>query len=75
MPKVTQVLKHVSVQTAGTKRICHRNRTTHSIAKDELFLLVKDGQGGYWNFCVKYAEPVLNKAQQDLDLLRAQFHL
>jgi len=72
---VTQVLKHVSVQPAGKKRICHRNRTKHSIAKDELFLLVKDGQGGYKNFCVECAEPVLDKAQQDLDILRAQLHL
>jgi hypothetical protein len=31
----------------------------HSIAKDE-FLLV-DGQGGYKNFCVECAEPVLDK--------------
>jgi hypothetical protein len=75
MPKVTQVLKHVTVQAAGAKRTCARNRAKHSIAKGELFLLVKDGQGGYKNFCVTCAEPVLNKAQEDLDKLRVELQL
>lgn len=75
MSKVTQVLKHVSVPTAGAKRMCHRARTKHSIAKGEQFLLVKDGQGGYRNFCPECAEPILDKAQDDLDLLRAQLNL
>jgi hypothetical protein len=75
MPKVTQVLKHVSVQTAGAKRSCARARTKHSIAKGELFLLVRDGQGGYRNFCPECAEAVLDKAQEDLDALRADLNV
>ena len=75
MPKVTQVLKHVSVQTAGAKRSCARARAKHSIAKGELFLHVKDGQGGYRNFCPECAEPILEVAQTDLDRLRVELKI
>jgi hypothetical protein len=76
MPKVKQIMKHVSVEEALRKRKCHRKPTAHTIAKDEVCLVVKDeASGGSRNYCSECAEPILDQAQDDLDTLRAELEL
>lgn len=71
MPQVKQVLKHVSVEEAQRKRKCYRKPSAHEITKGQACLVVKDGtSGGARNYCPACAEPILDKAQQDLDTLR-----
>ena len=73
MPKVKQVLKHVSVEEAQRKRKCYRKPSAHEITNGEVCLVVKDeASGGSRNYCPECAEPILDQAQEDLDTLRAQ---
>jgi len=67
MAKVREILGHVSVDTAKGKRICHRNRRSHSIAKGEVFLLIRESaSGGSKNYCRACAETILERAAADL---------
>ena len=73
MAKVREILGHVSVETAKGKRICHRNRRSHSIAKGEVFLAIRDpASGGSKNYCVACAAPILAQAGGDLERLRRE---
>jgi hypothetical protein len=74
MPKVKQVLKHVSVEPALAKRKCYRKPTKHQITKGEICLVVKDS-GSSSNYCPECAEPILDQAQEDLDRLRAELNI
>jgi hypothetical protein len=70
MPKVRQVLKHVSVETAQRKRKCHRT-STHAIPKGAICLVIKDeASGGSKNYCTECAEPILKNVEEDLARLR-----
>jgi hypothetical protein len=70
MAKVREILGHVSVDTAKGKRICHRNRRSHSIAKGDVFLAIRDpASGGSKNYCVACAETILERAAADLAAL------
>ena len=72
MPAIRRLLKHVEVATAGARRICHRNRKKHSIKKGEDFLLIRDQDGqGSKNYCCVCAQPILQRAQDDLNKLAA----
>lgn len=72
MPKIREVLVHVSVETAERRRICHRNRTSHSIAKGESCLVIREvASSGSKNYCRVCAAPILEQAAQDLVDLRA----
>jgi len=76
MAKVRQVLKHVSVETALRKRICHRDRRGHEIAKGTQCLVIKDeSSSSSRNYCPGCAEPILDKAQEHLDQLKARLEL
>jgi hypothetical protein len=76
MPKVRDVLTHVSVETADRRRICHRNRNEHSIAKGNVCLVIKDAAtGGKKNYCTECAEPILTDAQSRVAELLSQLGL
>lgn len=76
MPKVREVLKHVSVEEAQRRRKCHRKTATHVIAKGDVCLVVKDeSSGSSKNYCPECAEPILDRAQGDLDALRAHLRV
>jgi hypothetical protein len=52
MPKIRDILTHVSVEVASRKRICHRNRKDHAISKGEPCVVVRDhATGGKKNYC------------------------
>jgi hypothetical protein len=51
MPKIRDIICHVSVEIASRSRICHRNRKEHSIQRGEACLVVKDDSGGKKNYC------------------------
>lgn len=75
MPKVREVLGHVSVETAERRRVCHRNRE-HTIAKDEACLVIREpASSGSKNYCRVCAGPILAQAAQDLADLRAALGL
>ncbi len=42
MAKIKQVLKHVCVETAKRKRMCHRDRDSHEISSGTQCLVIKD---------------------------------
>lgn len=74
MAKVREILGHVSVETAKGKRICHRNRRAHSIAKGEPCLVIREpASGGSKNYCVACAAAILARAAEDLAALRRAF--
>jgi hypothetical protein len=76
MPKVREVLAHVSVETAERRRICHRNRESHAIAKGEPCLVIREAaSSGSKNYCRVCAAPILGQAAQDLVDLRAALGL
>jgi len=76
MPKVREVLKHVSVETALRKRKCYRKPAAHEITRGELCLVIKDSaSGGSSNYCPECAEPILDQAQKDLDRLRVELRI
>jgi hypothetical protein len=71
MPKVRQLLKSASVETAARRRICHHNRRKHEIAAGERCLVLRDAtSNGSKNYCTTCASAVLDRVQMDLDLLR-----
>jgi hypothetical protein len=71
MPQVRRVLGHVKVETAGRKRLCHRNRRAHSIPKGTLCLVIHDPvSGGDKNYCPECALAILDLAADDLEQLR-----
>lgn len=76
MAKVRVVLGHVSVETAERRRICHRNRESHSIAKGERCLVIREAaSSGSKNYCRACAAPILDQAGSDLAELRAALGL
>ena len=76
MPKVREILAHVSVESAQRRRICHRNRESHAIAKGEICLVIREAaSSGRKNYCRVCAAPILEQAAQDLVDLRAALGL
>jgi hypothetical protein len=74
MPKVKQVLKHVSVETAQRRRKCYRKPTKHAIEAADICLVVVEA-GIKRNYCPECAEPILATAEDDLNQLRGQLQL
>ncbi len=73
MAKIRQLLNGAVVQVARRQRICHRNRTKHSIAANTKCLVIKDGaSGGTRNYCPECAHDILARAEVDLAALRAE---
>jgi hypothetical protein len=76
MPKVRQVLNHLSAEPAQRKRKCYRKPAAHEITKGEVCLVITDSaSGGKSNYCPGCAEPILEKVQKDLDRLRIELEL
>ena len=76
MPKVREILGHVSVETAERRRACHRNRGSHAIAKGEACLVIREpASSGSKNYCRICAAPILEQAARDLADLRAALGL
>lgn len=72
MAVIKSLLIRLEVETAAKKRICHRNRKTHSVIAGETCLVTIDDMGGKKNYCkICYAE-MLNKAQNDLDGIKTR---
>ena len=64
MPKIRDILSHVSVEVAKARRICHRNRKEHSISKDTPCLVIRDAAtGGGKNYCPACAPAILGQAK------------
>lgn len=70
MPAIRRLISSASVETASRKRLCHRNRRSHVVAKGEVCLVIKDADGGSKNYCIQCATAILDRAAQDLHDLR-----
>jgi hypothetical protein len=63
MPKVRDVLGHVSVEVANRKRKCHRKPNKHSISNGETCLVVFGGAyNSRKNYCKSCASEILSQA-------------
>ena len=73
MPKIRDVLTHVSVECASRARICHRKRTEHSIAKGVKCLVVKDpSTQGSKNYCAECSKEIIEAAKVRLEEIEHQ---
>lgn len=72
MPSVRHILSKLSVHVAERRRICHRDRNNHGIAKGEICLVIEEHDRGSKNYCRVHAKPILEQARADLDSLTAQ---
>ncbi len=76
MPKVRDLLSHVSVETAGKKRKCARKPNEHAIAKGENCLVIK---GGPYNagksYCHICANEILEAAEHKISIIRNDLSL
>jgi hypothetical protein len=74
MPKIRDILNHVSVEVPKRRRICHRNRADHSIGKGTRCLVITDpSTGGGKNYCIKCAPEILTKAKLRIVELEKEF--
>ena len=62
MPKIRDILVHVSVEQAQRQRICRRHNI-HKVSKGEMCLVVltNDTNDDY-SYCVEAAKPILDAA-------------
>lgn len=73
MPRVRQLLNAAAVETAKRRRICHHSRKQHAVlAGDKCLVLTDPTSGGSKNYCLACATAILDRAQEDLDDLRAE---
>jgi hypothetical protein len=73
MPKVRDVLTHVSVECAARARICHRKRNEHSIAKGVKCLVIKDPSTQCSkNYCGECSKEIIKAAQMRLAEIEQQ---
>ncbi len=73
MAKVRQLFNAVTVETAKRRRICHRNRRKHEVRAGEKCLVVKDAASSTSkNYCVECGQVILDRAQTDLNDIRAE---
>jgi hypothetical protein len=74
MPKVRDLLCRVHVETALSKRKCHRNRA-HAIPGGEVHLAVYDSEtGARKNYCAECAEPILAHARDRIEELEGELY-
>jgi len=66
MPKIRDIICHVSVEVASRKRICHRNRRDHTIHGGQACLVVRDDSGGKKNYCAACASDIVASARRRL---------
>jgi len=58
MPRVRDVLGHVSVEVAAKRRKCHRSAGKHGIQAGDCCLVVREGLGRR-NYCRECSAPIL----------------
>ncbi len=58
MPRIRDILVHVSVEAAVKKRKCHRSGGKHGIRAGESCLVVRAGLGRK-NYCHECSAPIL----------------
>jgi hypothetical protein len=62
-----------TVEIAGRRRICYRDRKNHSIPKGAACLVIKDAASvGSKSYCPQCALAILDQAADDLQALRAR---
>jgi hypothetical protein len=61
MPKIKDILVHVSVEIAAKKRKCHRSGGHHGIRAGDSCLVVRNGLNRR-NYCRECAAPILELA-------------
>ena len=66
MASVRDIIVHVEVETAQSKRICHHNRKKHSVLMGRKCLAVHSHDGGRKNYCLECALEILAKAKAKL---------
>ena len=69
MPKVRNVIKHLSIEKAAGKRKCHTN-SAHTIAIGERHLAQVVQSGQRENICKECAGKVFDEAEAHLAALR-----
>ena len=75
MPKIRDILVHVSVETAKAKRVCHRTRA-REIVKGERCLVIKTGpMNTPYSYSSENAKPMLDGAWKKLGILYAELDL
>lgn len=72
MAAVRDIIAHVEVEIASAKRICHRSRKKHSIAKHDKCLAIHDTDGGRKNYCLECAAEILDKAKLKIERLERE---
>ncbi|MGE3446668.1 MAG: hypothetical protein AB7H92_03690 [Microbacteriaceae bacterium] len=72
MPAVKDVLRHVTIETAGKRRKCYRHPKDHVIVKGEQCMVVKDGPQDQSTYCLTCASEILQLAQTRLADLAAR---
>lgn len=71
MPRIRRVLSTCTVETAKRRRVCHRDRKSHSIKQGTPCLVIKDPvSGGSKNYCPECALAILDQAANDVQTLR-----
>lgn len=68
MPKVRDILVHVTVEEAVRKRKCHRSGA-HCVAAGEVCLVVREDLG-HKQYCRECAAPILDLAAARLSEIR-----
>jgi hypothetical protein len=69
MPRIRDILVHVSVEPAVKKRKCHRSGGKHGVRAGAMCLVVREGLGRK-NYCHECAPPILALAGRRLNDLR-----
>lgn len=73
MPKVRRILCHISIEIVERQRVCHRDRSGHTIMKGQCCLVVTDNASRTKkNYCPECASAILEQAQTDLNHMKAE---
>jgi hypothetical protein len=71
MPKIRDILVHVSVEQAQRQRKCRRHKT-HKMSKGEMCLvIVTNDTNDDYSYCIEAAKPILDAAWIKLGFLYA----
>ena len=75
MPKIRDVLVHVSVEQAERQRICRRHNT-HKVTKGEACLVIlTNPTNDLYSYCTQAAKPILDAAWAKLQSLYSSLGL
>jgi len=75
MPKIRDILVHVSVEQAERQRICRRHNT-HKVTKGETCLVIlTNPTNDAYSYCSEAAKPILDAAWAKLQSLYSNLGL